>query len=64
MTELILLLFVFQLVVSCMINTYFNIVPPNSILGILALSTLPFSIYNVIDAAESVESDLLDDFLV
>jgi nitric oxide reductase large subunit len=62
--EMFIILFVLQMTISCMINTYFCVVPPKSLFGIMKLSTLPFSIYNVVEMNTYRESELLDDFML
>jgi len=54
------LLFVLQMTLACIINTYFYVVP-NTFLELLKLSILPFSIYN---AVELVKEKNFDDGLL
>ena len=60
--ESIALLFVLQLVVACMVNTYFGIEPPKNIFKLLWLSFLTIAIYNV-SLLSYQESELLDNDL-
>lgn len=59
MIELILILFVFQLIMSCMINTYYSIIP-NTWFDIVRLSFLPCSILNISEMKIDYNEDLID----
>jgi ammonia channel protein AmtB len=58
----IAIVFVMQMTLACMVNTYFNVVPPKNVFKLLWLSFLPVSIYNV-SLLYYQETELLDDDL-
>lgn len=59
----LLMIYIFQMTIACMVNTYFMVRVPDSNVELFKLSILPFSIHNAIQLQEKqrVSAELLDD---